>query len=356
MIEKFAKKQFEAISYNAEHSDEAYILNEQELLAIKKIKRKAIFWAAMLGVLGVVFLVAPQFLFPKWFKESELVLFGTSVSLPLVAWLYAAILVVIEIIALQILNVQAVKQIAKVCNFPNKHSAKYKEHVAALQGAALEKEAKELKQFGINPFFGLPAFSYYAVFIFNKLKATLSNVVAKIIISRFIGRVAMRQLADLVGIPIFAFWNAWATHKVIEEAIIRIMAPELIDKNVALLKSDYGSNESFIALAKDCLQFAAVLKRQYNYAHYYLCKTVFEVFSINDDNFEQDFVQNFAAADKNTQEGLSKLLLLAIVIDGKFSKREKETILKINSAGLLYSEKEIEQKVNIYAQGKGFNF
>jgi hypothetical protein len=353
ILEKFARKQFERIDVTTVPVDEAYILNAQEQAVIKQVRNRAIIMAAFYGVLGVVLLFVPQYFLPQWFPKTKIGFLGFEFLLPLVSWVYAALLVVIEIYALNILNINAVATIAAACHFPNKQHAHYNVQLKGLMGAALEKPSTQINQFGINPFFGLPKFSYTAYFVFNKIKATLSNALVKVLVSRLLGRVALRNIADLVGIPIFAFWNAWATHLVLKEATIRIMAPDIIEIFVAKLYKLYKNDVAFTALIKDTLQYTAILKRDYNYAHYYLAETCIKVFNINDNNYEDNFVYNYKLANKEVAQGLLALVVFGVTIDGKVSSREKEQLQQLINVGAAITIKDIEAIALDFKQGKG---
>jgi hypothetical protein len=353
LLEKFARKQFERIDTTAIPVDEAYILNEQERSTIKRVRSRAISIAALYGLLGVVLLFLPQFFLPNWFPQTEVGFFGTQLSLPLVSWVYAGLLVVIEIYALNILNINAVAKIAAACHFPNKQNPNYHLQLKGLMGAALEKPSTEINQFGINPFLGLPKFSYTAFFVLNKIKATLSNALVKVLVSRLLGRVALRNIADLIGIPIFAFWNAWATHLVLKEATMRIMAPDTIDIFVQRLFTLYKDNIAFKNLIKDALQYTAVLKRNYNYAHYVLANTCIQVFDIKDENYETDFVRNYNKVDAHVAKGLLALVVFGVTIDGKLSHREKEQLQQLIDVGAQITIQEIETIALHFKDGKG---
>jgi hypothetical protein len=353
LLEKFARSQFEKVSISNIPIDEAFILNTFEINAIRKIRNKALLFSALLGALGVLFLYLPQYAFPSFFPETTVVLFGFNMQLPLVGWLYALVLVIIEIYCLNIVNIQAVARIAAACNFPNKESKDYDLHLNALLGAALEKPATNINQFGINPFLGLPKYSYTFYVVFAKLKATLSNALVKILVSRLLGRVAVRQVTDMVGIPIFAFWNAYATHLVIKESILRIMAPDTINNFVNNLYENYKNNEAFKTLAKDALQYTAILKRNYNYAHYLLAHNVLNTFNINDENYTGDFVHNYNLSNANVKEGLLKLIIVGVAIDGKISLREENQLLNILDENSNYTIEKIKAIAKNYNDGKG---
>jgi hypothetical protein len=335
-------------------ADEPYLLNETEISVIRKTRREILIIAAVLGVLGVLFLYLPQYFFPTLFPDTIIHLFGKPYAFPIITSVYGIILVFAEIYALTFFNLRAVRIISGVCQFPYKQDPEYDKHIRALASAALEKEDKDILLFGINPYFGLPKLSYTLFFILNKLKATLSNVLLKILIKRVLGRFALREITDLAGIPIYAFWNAWASHLVIKEATIRIMAPLTIRQFVTNLHKRYDTNPSFKEMIVETLQFIAILKRRFNYSHFLLTEELFRQFAIEKETPAGDFLQKITDCSPEVRHGLQQLIVFGVLIDGSLSRAEKKRLQLLEEKGLLpMSMDAIVQLEKDYVQGRG---
>lgn len=335
-------------------ADEPYILNQEERTTIKKVYWKTLAIAAMLGALGVLLLYIPQYLFPQLFPDTPIRLFGKRYDLPLVTTAYSLFLVFAEIYVLTYFNLRAVRDISAICQFPFKQDPEFKKHQAALVEAALEKENLGILAFGINPYFGLPRGTYYVYFIFNKLKAALSNVILKLLIRRILGRFAVRAVTDLAGIPIYAFWNAWASHLVIREAKIRIMAPLIIRQFAASLKAEYGENELFKDNIVEALQYVAVLKRRFNYTHYLLTEEMFTVFQCRKEAPESDYAQKLVETEPGVRKGLLRLIVFGVLIDGNLSAGERKRLRTLHEKGILpIPIAQIEQMGKDYLEGRG---
>lgn len=337
-----------------EEADAFHILSEQERAVIKKVSTETYLASAMLGVLGVLVLYLPQYYFPQLFPDSAVTLFSKTIQFPVVATVYGIVLVFAEIYALNFYNARAVRKIAAVCRFPSPHTDDYEFHLQSLTNTALEKEESSIKNYGINPYYGIPKFLFFAYFLINKLKATLSNLVVKIIIKRLLGRVAIRQITDMAGIPIFAFWNYWASRQVIKEAIIRIMAPGVIKEQAEELYREFAGNENFKAIIMDALQYAAILKRNYNFAHYLLAQELTVVFELQNAAPQNNFYAQLAALDDAGKKGVEKLLSLAVIIDGRLSWWEKNRLEKlIQQHAVAIDMEELKEKTRQYVNGKG---
>ena len=244
--------------------------------------------------------------------------------------------------------------IMEVCQFPRAHDAQYERHLKALAEAALQKPTKNMLSFGIDPYLGLPRWGLTLFFIANTLKATLSNLVLKFLLKRVLGRFALRQITDLAGIPIFAFWNAFASWHIIHEAQIRVMAPLTIREFVDEMYEEWGRDPDFRRLILEALQYVAVLKRQYNYAHYLLTETIVDRFGIVQHPLQADLLEQLEKIPPSVRRGLERLIIFGVVVDGRLSWLEKRRLKQLRSKGwLTYSMAHIQRISDDYNRGRG---
>ena len=71
-----------------------------------------------------------------------------------------------------------------------------------------------------------------------KAKIGVTNFLAKLLIRRLMGRVALRGLLPFVALPVSAFWNGVVMWLVLREARIRAMGPSAIDELVKVIFDD----------------------------------------------------------------------------------------------------------------------
>ncbi len=336
-------------------ADEPYVLNSVEHRVIRRTKIITLTIAALLGIAGVIFLYGPQYMWPDLFTNTTIGLFGDAYELPLSTALYGVLVVYIEVNLLMALNLQSVKGIMDVCHFPTAHDAQYDRHLQLLANAALEKTNKGFLRFGIDPYLNLPRWGLINFFLLNMVKAVLSNLTSTFLLKRFLGRYAFRQITDLAGMPIYAFWNAWASWHIIQEAQIRVMAPTTIREFVHELHEEWGKNDQFRPLILEALQYVAILQRQYNYAHFLLTETLVDRFKLRSDVLlTGDFLKQMSQVPIAVRLSLERLIVFGVLVDGNLSLLERRRLRQLRKNGFLtYSDKEIKRIANDYNQGQG---
>lgn len=337
-----------------------HILNAEEQHAIGRVERKALFWAAAYGVLGVLVLYLPYYFFPGLFPRSTFYIGEEAFTLGLVFMVYGFVLVAIELAALSLLNLWAVHRIADICQFPPPKDPRYEEYLEALFIVGMEKQSKKLLHFGINPLAGISKVQlmlYTALFLF---KATISNLLLKIIVRRLSGRLVIRVYVDLIGIPVFAFWNAYATALVVKEAKVRIMAPTLIQEMSHYLQQYVSPEEDFRKLIYNTLQMVAIFKRNFHYNHYLLANTLIVDFQVAKEQYQTldkiSFLMQLRKLEGSAKEGFAKLFVFGILIDGHISLQEARVLRQLYQDGtLLISPRQVKLWTKEFLRGKGLD-
>ncbi len=335
-------------------TDEPFVMNSRESHVIAKIRWQTISLAGAFGVLGIVLLYVPQYVWSSFFDTTSFTFRDTTYELPLITLLYGVLLVYLEIYALLYINLRAVRYVMAVCQFPRQHDAQYERHLHALAEAAQEKDKQEFFRFGLNPYLGLPQWGLTAFFVVNKLKAAASNVVLKFMLKRLLGPSLLPQVIDLAGMPIYAFWNIWASNQVIHEAKIRVMAPLTIREFVDSLHEEWRHNKAFCELIPEALQYVAILKRQYNYAHLLLTETLMDRFGLQVIKPTGHFLDRLAEAPPEVRRPLERLIIFGVLIDGNLSWFERRRLRQFQKRGWLsYSIADIEEIGREYYRGRG---
>lgn len=354
IIEKLAHRYIkDNAAKNTYPSDEPHLLNEMEIKIINRVRIRTLSMAAIIGTLGVLFLYLPQYFFPFLFPVNAISLFGTVYNLEIVATVYGIALIWPELWALNYINLKAVKEISIACVYPRPNNQDFDFHVNALTDAGLEKENKGIQKFGLNPYLSIPKALLWAILIVNRLKATLSNMLAKIVIKRILGRYAVRQVTDLAGIPIFAFWNAWASNRVINEAKFRIMAPMALN---GVLRELQNLKADFAPYIFSALQFSVAQKRKYNYAQYYWSNLLYETFKFKEiDNYSfEEFNKAMKNENAEVQKAISMVIVCSMIIDGNLSLREKIALKDLHKEDwLTYDTDQILNISKSFNRGKG---
>ncbi len=318
--------------------DRLYLLNESEIRMIRRNERIAIGIAAFLGAMGVVLLYVPQYAFPEWFPNTIFHLFGKSFAVPLVMLVYSFVLVVIELLLLTFLNIWCTHEVAVATGFLNYNNKKEKDKRNLLVNIGMEKKNKQVLTYGIDPLLGINRKALLAWNFLFILKATLSNVLFKLLIQRLLGRYALKAVQDFAGLPIFALWNAWGTKVILKEARVIIMGQNLIEEVCGRIKGDQQPLPAFKALLYDTLQYIAVSKRDFHQNHYLLTKNLFELYDVKEKGeawLEKGYYDKLHAAAKDEREVCQLIIILGFLLDGKISRREERQIKELQQAGLV---------------------
>lgn len=308
--------------------DAYHILNEYEQKQIRQIRFQALFYAGLFGMLGVVLLYLPLQLFPSLFPSFDISLAWVGkVQVPWAYTLYMVLLAVLEIFGLTWLNLVIVHAISRVCRFPTPDDERYQEHIQILFEVSLDKNNTQQLRLGINPLAGL---SPTRILIFSTLfmlKATLTNIFVKFIFRRLFTRWAILPYLDYVSVLVFSAWNMYATHLVVNAVKIRVMAPNLIYQLTERLHHEFKSHDSFKEILLEVLQFIAVAKRNFHHNHYLLAESIinaFELPRLPEIKVEQEaLLIKLRALPTNLKQGMAKLFVLGLLIDGSISWREK---------------------------------
>ena len=327
-------------------------LNFRQKRAIKNLHLKVYLYAASIGA-GAVLVVILPFYWTSVFTAQQFTFFGIHFEFELAYLAYALIMLFPEIWLLQIINVRAVKELCEIYQYPSANQKDYNEQVALLTEAGLEMPSNHMKLLEINPYIGLSKFSYYSLFLFNKLKATLTNVLMKLLVKRLLGRYALRIVTDLGGIPIYAFWNAWGSRQVLKEAKMRIVA----STTTAEFLHRFSKEE--LLLVKEQLplliHFIAQQKRQYNFALYAFMKALLE--RIPDLNLQikhEVKLRELLTEEEAQNNVLGRLLVFGMIVDGSLSVKERLTLRKYDEESWFpMTLSEIDIVLKKYVSGEG---
>jgi hypothetical protein len=329
-----------------------FTLNAAQKVQLRNLQLKVYLLAGAIGA-GAVMAVVFPFHFTTLLDAQHMNLFGYQFDFEFYYTLYAVVMIFPEIWLLNILNMYAVKRICEIYRYPSASREDYEEQVALLTEAGLEMPARHMKLLEINPYIGLTKFSYYALIIGTKLKATLSNVLIKFLVRRLLGRYAIRVVIDLVGIPIFAFWNAWASRQVMKEAQMRIVAGFATQDFIR----DFSPED--LASVREKLHmlfhFVAQQKRQYNFALYSFMKEMMRIFPELDLKYDREVtINDLFGEDPEVNRTMARLLIFGLIVDGTFSVKERLTIRKVvKEAWFPLSMDEMDEILKGYVNGEG---
>lgn len=329
-----------------------YVLNEGQKKEIKKLQWITYGLSALTGAMAVLIVILPYHL-TSIFRPTHVGFWGNSFDVDITYSLYAIAMLFPEIWLLNVINVRAVRSLCRIYRFPSINSNDYEEQVNLLTEAGLELPSHHMMSLEIDPYIGMAKLSYYAIFIFNKIKASLTNVAMKFIVRRLLGRYALRIVTDLAGVPIYAFWDAWASHLVIKETRMRISSAAAINDFLGNL-----SDQQLISVKNklpDLINFVAQQKRQYNFALYAFIKSLLtRIPDLSLKTTREIKAENLLTGDEEQNKLISHLMIFGMIIDGTLSLRERLTLHKLGKQEWFpLSVHEVEELVDGYTHGKG---
>lgn len=334
-----------------------YLLNEQEIAVIRRNETIAVWIAAFLGAMGVVLLYVPQYAFPGLFPDTAITWSGKTYQVPIVMLIYSLVLVVVEIVLLTFLNIWCTHAVAVATGFLNYTNKSEKDRRNLLVDIGLEKKNKQVLTYGIDPLQGINKKALMAWNLLFILKATLSNILFKVLIQRLLGRYAVKALQDFAGIPIFALWNAYGTRIILRQARVIIMGQNLIEELQHRIYKEQAPTDSFKSLLYDTLQYIAISKRDFHYNHYLLAKNLFELYKIALPQvqwLEAGYYEKLRMADAQEKKICQLIIALGFLLDGKLSYREKQQMAELRQQGLLrVSTDDLKTYQQDFVQGRG---
>jgi hypothetical protein len=357
--ERFALSQLSR-NLNNSNGNQLFLLTDSELAALRKIRINTFLKVGLAGAFGVVLLYLPyhlfgELLFPK--REIWIPIYEDYLELEIEFIIYSIVLVFIEIWYLTYTNIKAVSAIAGACGTVDEDDPNHLENINSLIKVGLEKRQDNLATIGIDPYEGLSKWSVVVFQTIIKLKAAVSGFLWKLLVTKLLGRYAFRMLVDLLGAPIYALWNIYASRKIMNEARVRVMAPPLIYKFTELLHDEFKDDQSFRNLIYSTLQAISTSKRSFHYNHFLLATSILTKFDIpieEDPDYDPDFLSKVDDFDPAVQRAVAKLLVFGILIDGGLSTLEKKSLNRLRDENVLpYSIAEIKSWSVSYFEGRG---
>jgi len=334
---------------------ELHILNAAEVRLIRRRHRQALVVSAALSVAGFLAYFVPVYTLPAMFPSAPVSLpFVGEVVLPWAELLWGVVLMVVEIYLLVLLNLWGVHEIAVATGLMGTHN----KHIVAEEiiGIGLGNEHRGLLRYGIDPFLGL---NRSFLFVFNlvlRLKGWLGSKLLRYLVQRLLGRLAVREVLDFIGMPIYMAINAYSTHVVLREARVIIMGQRLIEQLARRLPAELPGSDPRDLLYATC-QFIAVSKRDFHQNHYRLTRTLIERYAITiktAPSLSEDYLERLRAADPELRRVCVLLLVLGFILDGKVSWRERRRVATLREAGILeYTVEEVRGLARAFVSGEG---
>jgi uncharacterized membrane protein len=339
------------------------IVNTAILRNINWLYYKGLFFSGIIGAIAVLIYYLPIDLFPAFFSKFtfNLSFFGFSVEFKLINIIFNIFCLLLELYFLGILNIYLINRLSRLINFP-KEGDKFSEfHLNELKQISLENFKSKESELGLNPFYGLSKFYIFFQIIVSKIKAFASNLIIKMVVRKLSGRYLLRLYTDLLSMPIYFFWNAYATRFVFLRAKSYMFSHAIIDRFLVEFKTKYEGNEQVKKMVYEVLAQIAITKRELHSVQYYFSYRILKDLEIDvyksyvpSDNFI-DLLKEY---DIDIVDDLVILYLIGIISDGELNRREVRLMDKLIETFKLDNEliKKYKEFAKNYKKGRGVEF
>ncbi|WP_128543204.1 LBF_2804 family protein [Larkinella soli] len=332
---------------NADHpSDEPFVLNGMERRVIRRLKAGATLVSAFLGAAAVWVVYLPHIFWREWFTRTHTALGDW----PLVSILFAALVLYLMLHAQIMVHSWAVRLVEIACQFPRQHDAQFGTHLKKLAGNSTQRGMfrPRLTPRPLLPW-TMPGY-LLTIFILALLSDGLLQLAARI------GKGGPLEPYFMVmsSTVVFALWSGLATVSILKQAQVRIMAPLTIRQFVNELCEEFGRDQTFRGQIPGVLQYAAVSLKPDNYPHLLLIESLTARFNLRYEMPTAYLPEQLAACPEHIRQGLERLFIFSILIDGELSSLEGQRLRRLDSAvGLSTPPGEVKAVLRNFLKGDG---
>lgn len=316
--------------------DAVHMLNATERAAVTRVQRGAIIRSCIAGAVSAVIAAVAEVSMPE-VPDGASLFSRESLTFWAVVGGATAIAAVLEILYLYWDILRSVYELSRATGlelFGATQKEAHRKIAEALARAALELPNPPDLHAKINPRRESSKWRLLIASVVYKLKVGVSNFVMKMLVRRILGRVFVRSLVNSVipfaAVPITAAWNGVVTWLVMREARLRAMGPSAAQELVNVVFADAPPLSEAGRLASVRAVAAAIVRTQD--LHPNLVALLGEVQKKAGDtgNAELDdpgeFLRSLKALSPGEQRLALQTLVVACVVDGRVTSREKQLI------------------------------
>ena len=328
--ERIGLRYFRRLEARRRCDAESPVIIDQEVIArLQRIERHGVLWASAYGAIsGVCCALGAIWLGGIFEARPEHVLAPFE-------WLLAigisVVVTVIELVGLYRLSLNTAFRLAVASGadrWPD--AAQREDFYLALIRSGLEIPNPNTAVMGIDPLREASRWRLVARALLYKLKRSATNLIAKAIARRVVGRSAVRGLAEFVAAPVFAIWNAVVFRWALREARLRAMSARYVDRLVARALPDaLALNEDAEIACLSAVAVAAVSARDLHPNRLQLLRALVTRFSVDAAGLTDErvhFLESLPALAPAGRRAAVALLVGGIIIDGRISRRDRRLL------------------------------
>ena len=300
-----------------------------ELAQIKRIERSAIGLAALAGAVSGGILGGVEMGLDRWLLGGVEAMSGGQL---LTYWsIYIGLAVLISGAEVLYLYWNVLREVARISSIAGLRlsSADIEEVMArGLSRAALELPNPQAPVYGIDPYVRVPRWRLLTYTLLYRLKIGATSFILRVLLRRVLARSALRVFIPLIGIPVYAVWNSVITRWVMRESRIRAACPLVAQELGEWIAAErtYLNEESRWLILRGVGE--AIIRSEDAHPNFVLLLArLFRELDIPPHSLQIDWQSDrirLKELDPRAQNVLLSSLTLAVMIDGRVRKAEKD--------------------------------
>lgn len=317
----------------AEESVAIHILTDEDRKQMRRVERVSSWKMAFAGAISAGLSVLAFYLASPILERTAEP--GVKTWIEFYSWVGGVTLVAtgLEIFYIYIESIRASQKLANIAGleiFPDGTPESATAYI--LVRAALELPNPPATDLGLDHHRESSKWAILAATLIYKIKIFATNVIARLIIRRLMGRVVARVWLELIAIPVTAIWNYAVARVVLREARVRTLGPSLAQEFVDRLTED---KDHFSLQAREALLQAvgANIVRTVDphpnlVVLFRLLADAFEIDPQSETEFDSSeaLLANLANLTPMEHGYVIKVLEAATLIDGRMRRREIQLI------------------------------
>jgi hypothetical protein len=335
--------------------DQVHLFNEKELAQLKKIYLQTLTLTAFTGGTCIVSYYIPTYIFEDLFLyKIPLNIFVFIIPIGVAELIWCGVMTFIEIVLLTLIHLRMTHRISVISGMLRNENKK--EVLKDVLKMGTGTKDMTIVNYGLNPIKDVSKLYLVAINALNIFKAFLSNQLLRLILRQFIARYLFKYFLDLIGTPIYMFFNALGSHFVYRNIISTIMGKQVISlysRKLIYLELKEDEKE----LIYDALHLIVISKKAFNYNHAALTREIMDFYKISpvkDRIFKEDNLLKQELFRPEVQKLVNDIVVLGFVLDGKISYNVKQKIENINNRYRLnLSVNQLIKSSEEFIKGKG---
>lgn len=309
-----------------------HILTEEDRRAMRKIERRAIWRVAIAGALSAGIAGAVEIMTRPDVTDWDWKWGDPVLTYWMILGAVTLLVTAIEIAYIYYESLRATYRLAETAGLDLFPDREIDQGIAmALARAALELPNPPDAELGVDHLKEASRFQLFAAAAIYKLKIMGTNILAKVLLRKLMGRAATRVWLEFVAVPITAAWNAIVCWLVLREVRVRALGPSMSMEFADMLLKD-RAQISLEGQATMLQAVGSIIVRSADphpnliYLLKHLSDRLEHVDEVSDLDDPQAFLNKLSSLTPFEQGYVLKILELAVVLDGRIRKKERHIL------------------------------